>query len=81
LCKDPSLSFSNDFIRLNLFQDEKNGFFKGISPSDLSSNKKEQLKFLAALKTMLRFNSYLQATVKMQETDSNNRIFTIAKDT
>jgi hypothetical protein len=80
LCKDPSLQFSNDFVRLNLYQDEKDGFFKGVSPSDLSSNKKEQLKFLSALKTILRFNSYLHATVEMQE-EGKNKIFTIAKDT
>ena len=41
LCKDPSLLFSNDFVRINICQDSKDGFFKGMNPSDLGSNKKE----------------------------------------
>lgn len=81
LCKDPSLQFTNDFVRINLFQEDKNGFFKGINPSDLDKNKKEQLKFLSALKTMIRFNSYIESTVDMKQTDAKNKIFTVASDT
>ena len=81
LCKDPSLQFTNDFVRINLFQDSKEGFFKGINPIDLDKNKKEQLRFLSAVRTMVRFNSYIESTVDMKQTDAKNKMFSVANDT
>lgn len=81
LCKDPSLQFSNDFVRINLFQDDKDGFFKGILPNDLEKNKKDQLRLMCALRTMVRFNSYIEANLEMKQTDAKNKMFTIGRDT
>ena len=77
ICKDTSLLFSDTFVRINVFQDSKNGFFKDMAPQDLVngvSSKKvtdsAQSTFLAALKTMLRFNVHLEAGIKIKETGS-----------
>lgn len=48
---------------------------------DLEKNKKEQLRFLSAIRTMVRFNSYIESTVEVKQTDAKNKIFTIASDT
>lgn len=35
ICKDTSILYTDTFVRINVFQDSKNGFFKDMAPQDL----------------------------------------------
>ena len=35
LCKDSSIQYTDEFVRVTLMQDSDDGFFKGINPQDL----------------------------------------------
>lgn len=70
LGQDSSLMVAGDQVRVNLIQENSNGFFKGIDPADLlGSNKKAtdaQLQFKFILRTLLRFNVHIEGEVKVQ---------------
>ena len=54
---------------MNIIQENANGFFPGINPVDLLSNNKKsqeaQLQIRLAIKTLTRFNAYIEALVKI----------------
>ena len=86
LSKDVSILHTSEYVRLNIAQEDANGFFKGISPQDLlgSNTKKTQEQAFArlvfALKTMLRFNIHLEAMIKVLQVQ-NTKIFMLSKET
>lgn len=86
LCKDVSILHTSEYVRLNIAQEDANGFFKGISPQDLlgSNTKKTQEQAFArlvfALKTMLRFNIHLEAMIRVMQVQ-NTKIFMLSKET
>ena len=60
-----------DFVRINILQEDNSGFFKGIAPADLlAAGKKGQVavaRFVFALRTLLRYNVYVQALLKVTQ--------------
>ena len=85
LCKDASILHTSEYVRLNIAQEDANGFFRGISPQDLlGSNKKTQEQAFArlafSLKTMLRFNIHLEAMIRVLQVQ-NTKIFMLSKET
>jgi len=67
VCKDASLIFTNDFIRVNIIQEQGvPGFFPNISADDLLSKKKGSdslVRLLNCLQTLLRFNVHIEANL------------------
>lgn len=71
MCKDASLMLTNDFIRINIIQDQGSpGFFPGLNINDLVAGKKNStapLRFMHSLQTMLRFNVHIEALVRVMD--------------
>jgi len=77
LCKDASIIFTNDFIRMKIIQEQgQPGFFSGISANDLLTGKKNSaahLRFMHCLQTLLRFNVHVEALVRVTDQPSESK--------